>query len=337
VSGFFIGAIMAGTIPLSMTQQFDEFGKPLKGGQLFIIQAGTVSTPQDAFQDTGLTIKQPYPITLDAAGRIPQFFLADGSVKVRLQDKSGVVQLAADSVLVIGPSAGGGGGSTVDPTQLIQTGNMIFRYGFGALSGYVRLNNLTIGSATSGATERANADTQALYLYLWGIDPTLTVSGGRGASALADWTANKQLSLPDWRGYAMGALDDMGNTPAGRLTAPVFGANPLQLGAAGGLQTRSKTLTLGEMPQHFHGAPIFDPGHIHTFTAIRAVPSGIGLTGSSAQQANTDTGQTSQNTTGIRISSPQNGTDNTNNTGGGNPFSYDSIGPRKLATFYIKL
>ena len=68
---------MAGTIPISMTQQFDIFGKPLAGGQLYIIQSGTVSTPQDAFQDTGLTILQPYPMTLDAGGRVPQFFLAD--------------------------------------------------------------------------------------------------------------------------------------------------------------------------------------------------------------------------------------------------------------------
>ena len=102
---------------LSMTQQFDEYGQPLSGGQLYIIQAGTVSTPQDAFQDFGLTIKMPYPMVLDAAGRVPQFFLSDGYVKVRLQDTHGVVQLAAETVLVIGPSAGGGGGGAtcVDP------------------------------------------------------------------------------------------------------------------------------------------------------------------------------------------------------------------------------
>ena len=145
---------MSGTIPLSLTQQFDEFGKPLKGGQLFLIQAGTVSTPQDGFQDSQLTIKMPYPITLDAAGRIPQFFVADGFIKVRLQDARGVVQLAADAIQVIGPSGGGGGGTPVDPNALIQMGNIIARYGVGILTGYVRLNALTIGSSTSGATER---------------------------------------------------------------------------------------------------------------------------------------------------------------------------------------
>ena len=153
---------MAGTIPLSMTQQFDVYGQPLAGGQLYIIQAGTVSTPQDAFQDTALTIKQPYPMTLDAAGRVPQFFLNDPSgggnatVKVRLQDKNGVVQLSSDGILVIGPSGGtggGGGGLSGDASQLFQTGDIKPRYGVGihpgVTPGWVRCNGLTIGSATA--------------------------------------------------------------------------------------------------------------------------------------------------------------------------------------------
>jgi hypothetical protein len=230
---------MAGTIPLSMTQQFDVYGNPLAGGQLYIIQAGTVSTPQDAFADLNLTVKMPYPMALDAAGRIPQFFLADGTVKIRLQDKSGVVQLSADQILVIGPSAGGGGGgAAVDPTQLIQTGNLITRYGVGPLSGYVRLNNLTIGSSTSGATERANQDTQNLYLYLWGADPSLPVYAAgsvvtRLASALLDWNANHALGLPDGRSRLLGMLGDMGNSDAGFWTGATF--------------TRGNSTTLGSL------------------------------------------------------------------------------------------
>ena len=78
---------MSGTIPLSMTQQFDVYGQPLSGGQLYIMQAGTVATPQNPYQDAALTILNPNPIILDAAGRIPQFFLADGYIKIRLTDK----------------------------------------------------------------------------------------------------------------------------------------------------------------------------------------------------------------------------------------------------------
>lgn len=331
---------MAGTIPLSLTQQFDVYGKPLAGGQLYLIQAGTVSTPQDGFQDTNLTIKMPYPITLDAAGRVPQFFLADGTIKVRLQDKNGVVQLAADSILVIGPSAGGGGGSTVDPTQLIQTGNMILRYGVGVIAGYVRLNALTIGSATSGATERANADCQALFLYLYGTDPNLAVSGGRGASAAADWAANKTIALPDWRGYAFGCLDDMGNTAAGRLSAAFFGSSPIILGAVGGAE--SVVQTAAQIGPHYHSASISDPTHGHNVPAFHnnGVGGGSTFVVYNAVAFDTSGGSSVQNltasgaATGVRVSS-SNGLDTTYSAGGGQAMR--SIGPRKLCTAYLKL
>ena len=321
---------MAGTIPLSMTQQFDIFGKPLAGAQLFIIQAGTVSTPQNAFQDVNLTIPMPNPITLDAAGRVPQFFLADGFIKIRLQDISGVVQVAADMILVIGPSSGGGGGSSVDPTALIQTGNMIMRYGVGVLTGYVRLNNLTIGSATSGATERANADAQALFNYLWGVDPTLVVVGGRGITAAADWTANKQLTLPDWRGYLVGALDDMGNSAAGRLTSAFFGTAATVLGAAGGAQ--SQTLSLAQLPTGIKAAGSGTASVTSTLQTVLspsitnwANGNGITLTafnpGGATAGILASTGSASVNTT-------------SNNTSGA---AHTIVQPTKLATIYMKL
>src|SRR5580765_1329498 len=97
---------MSGTIPLSMTQQFDPLGDPLSGGQLYFLVAGSVSTPQNAFKDIALTQAWPNPITLDVAGRVPQLFLADGLIKIRLTDKTGVVQLAADNIQVIGASSG---------------------------------------------------------------------------------------------------------------------------------------------------------------------------------------------------------------------------------------
>jgi hypothetical protein len=250
---------MSGTIPLSMTQQFDEFGKPLSGGRLYFFVAGTVSTPQNPFQDTGLTLLHPNPITLDAAGRVPQFFLADGLIKIRLTDSVGAVQLTADNIQVIGASGGGGGGGAIDATTVAQTGDLKPRYGIGSHTGWVRANGRTIGSSVSGASERANADTQALYQYLWGADTSLVVIGGRGASALADFTANKELTLPDIRGRGFYGLDDMGNTPAGRLTAAYFGAAGTTLGAAGG----DEKLTLLQ-------------AHLPNVTLSMTIPSGQG-------------------------------------------------------------
>jgi len=73
-----------------------------------------------------------------------------------------------------------------------------------ALPGWVRKNGGTIGSAASGATERANADTAALYALLWNNydDSQAAVAGGRGASASADFAADKTIVLPDARGRA---------------------------------------------------------------------------------------------------------------------------------------
>jgi len=325
---------MAGTIPLSMTQQFDEYANPLAGGQLYIIQAGTVSTPQDAFQDIDLTIRQPYPMTLDAAGRVPQFFLADGTVKVRLQDARGVVQLAADSVMVIGPSSGGGGGGgVVDPTQLISTGMMMFRHSASAVAGFVRLNGLTIGSSTSGATERANADCQTLFLLLW-PDINLAISGGvRGASASSDWTSNRQLALPDWRGTALAGVDGMGNVASGRLSSAVFGSVPTVVGNSGGAE--SVALALDQIPSHDHFVYLHDPSHRHTY----ALPqfgggSGPGLSVGTGAAPNSNT---SFESTGVTVGSVS-GIANDNRTalaGGGQ--LHTNTQPTRLVTFFIKL
>ena len=309
--------LAVGTISLSLSQQLDTQGKPLSGCQLYFYQAGT-TTPQNAYQDTGLTIPWPNPMTCDASGRVAQFFLADGYIKIRLADKFGSTILAADNLLVIGPSSGSGGGGSVDATTVLATGDVKTSYGTGTMTGFVRMNGRTIGSATSGATERANADAMALFEYLWGADANLTVSGGRGASAAADWGANKQLTLPDARGRFIAGMDDMGNTSAARLTALAS----TTLGAAGGSQ--AVTLTNASLPAisytptgtvsvvladsgHTHSVvdpghshTLNDPGHTHTYNGV-SNNNGCCLAGSGSSGIDLGTGsQTSgSRTTGI--------------------------------------
>ncbi|MDA9539222.1 hypothetical protein ACM41_24280 [Bradyrhizobium sp. CCBAU 21362] len=322
---------MAGTIPLSLTQQFDEFGKPLSGALLYIIQAGTVSTPQQPYQDASLTILQPNPIQLDAAGRVPQFFLADGYIKVRLDDKFGVTQLARDGILVIGPSAGGGGGGGVDPTTLIQTGAIQPFYGTGVLAGFVRMNGRTIGSATSGASERANSDCQALFNFLWNVDSALVVAPSRGASSAADWAANKTIAVPDWRGYGLGALDDMGNVAAGRLTAAYFGTAATVLGAGGGAEFF--TLTASHIPASglaVSGTTSTDfPDHTHAYTY--PPDSGARVSGT----GNILLPSIASSSTGGASARHQHNFSANLVGGGGNP--HRAMGPLKLCTLYIKL
>lgn len=317
----------AGTIPgFSLQQQFDSLGHVLAGCQFYTIQAGTTSTPQNVYQDTALTLALPNPQTCDASGRLPQFFAADGNIKIRLTDRNGVTQVVADNVLVIGPSGGGGGGGTVDPTTILTTGDIKVTYGTGVVTGFVRANGRTIGSATSGATERANADVQALFQYLWGADANLAVSGGRGASAAADWAANKTIALPDWRGRALAGLDDMGNSAAGRLTSTYFGTSAIVLGAAGGAE--SKTFAQANLPSL--NFPVTDPGHLHgPGTGVLEYLGTIGTASVGLFTSGTlnfsRSAVTASGTTGISVSSG----------GSGTPLTVAS--PMMLATIYLKL
>ena len=78
--------------------------------------------------------------------------------------------------------------------------------GGAAPAGWVVRNGGTIGNAVSGATERANADTAALFAHLWAEtantgDYVIQDSSGsptvRGGSAAIDFAANKRMPLPD--------------------------------------------------------------------------------------------------------------------------------------------
>jgi hypothetical protein len=332
----------AGTVAFSLSQQLDQYGNPLNGCLLYTIQAGTTSTPQNSYKDTALTLLQPNPLVCDAFGRLPQFFLADGQIKLRLTDKNGGAVLTQDNILVIGPSSGGGGGGSIDPTTIFTTGDVKIAYGTQTITGWVRLNGRTIGSATSGATERANADTQALFQYFWTTDTTLAVSGGRGASSIADWTANKAITLPDGRGRTMAGLDDMGNSAAGRLTATYFGATG---GCSGALGTtlgatcggESQTLTLPQLPA-ITSSGINSISVTPGANSVPVAPGGFTIqTGSISVGAGAATipylSGTSWGSTGNMA-----GSNNISVTSSGTSGSpHPQVQPTMLITYYIKL
>ena len=242
-----------------------------------------------------------------------------------LANAAGVTQIEADFVLVLGPTSGVGAAPSVDATTILATGDLKVRYGTGVLTGFVRANARTIGSASSGASERANADTEALFLYLWTEDANLTVSTGRGASAAADWAANKTITLPDWRGRAPAGLDDMGNSAAGRLTATYFGTAATVLGAAGG--SESHTLTTAQLASHTHANTLNDPAHSHPLGS--ALPSFNGNQSGGGGNAGSNSGlnNTSAAFTGVTITNASAGSGNAHN----------NASPMMLATIYLKL
>ena len=164
-------------------------------------------------------------------------------------------------------------------TAAVPTGVMQDYVGSTAPTGFVLASGRTIGDATSGGTERANADTVNLFTLLWNsmANTEAAVSGGRGASAAADFAAHKTLALPDLRGRVTIGKDDMGGTAANRITNAVAGIVGTTLGASGGNQN---------LHQHIHG--VTDLGHSHTVPCLGgpggsgAAPSTVSATASVA-------------------------------------------------------
>lgn len=319
---------MSGSISLSLDQLLNSLGTPLSGGKIYFYAAGT-TTPQSAYQDSDLTILHANPLVLNSVGYVPQFYLADGFIKIRVTDSNGVEQLAADNILVVGPSSGSGGVS-VDATTVFSTGDVKWRYGTGVHSGWVRFAGRTIGSATSGATERANADTQTLFEYLWTADANLSVSTGRGLSAAADWAANKTLTLPDARGRTVAALGDMGNSDAARMTATYFGAAGTTLGAVGG--SESQTLTTAQLASHSH--TITDVTHSHTASNQTAYAGNTTASGATAS-AYTAIAGGPLDLAGITTGTSLSGISGTNSAGSGS--AHNNTQPTILMTLYGKL
>lgn len=113
---------------------------------------------------------------------------------------------------------------------------------------WVAMNDGTIGNASSGASTRANADTEILFELMWnGVTNTYApVSSGRGVTAQADFDANKTLTLP----RALGRIMAAAGTGTG-LTARALG---VYVGA------ETHTLALTEIPGHAHDFTAYIPG-----------------------------------------------------------------------------
>ena len=92
------------------------------------------------------------------------------------------------------------------------------------------------------------------------------------------------FNVPDLRGRVPVGKDNMGGTPANRVTAAVSGLAATTLGATGGDQ---------RLQDHNHG--VNDPGHVHSTPTVEngSTPSGpIGVDGASSSFGQTDSAQT---------------------------------------------
>lgn len=279
---------MAGTIfglPLSI--QVDSNGLPMGGALLYLYDAGT-TTPVSVYEDIGLTTTITNPVVADSGGRIPEFWLADGSYRIRLTDANGTEVFDKSSVPAIGASSGTTVvSSDVSDAQIFTTGDFLWQPVSGSRTSWVRANGKTIGSSSSGASERANADCESLFSFLWTnfSNSLCAVSSGRGASAAADWAANKTIATLDMRGRAPYGLDDMGNSAASVIASATS--------AAVAVGQESKAIAQANLPNvsfttsltaadHTHGAGTFAAAsHTHdggTYSVGTSITNGTGVT-----------------------------------------------------------
>jgi microcystin-dependent protein len=175
----------------------------------------------------------------------------------------------------------------------------------------------TIGSATSGATIRANADCANLYAHLWnGLSNTdAPVTGGRGASAAADFAANKPIGGLDFRGVVRATFDSLGGNAANRLA--VF----THIGQIGGEQTHQ----LGEAEMATHTHSVYDPSHTHQYPGTNLYFTNFGTTGDLGGSGDVGINAMQTVPTGVQI-----------NFEGGN-VAHNNVQPTRVVTTIIKL
>lgn len=143
-----------------------------------------------------------YNITLEPAGAET----IDGQTNFVLKSPYQYVRLTSDGAnwIVDNNSASNNGWSTGDTKE---------SFADTADTGWVIMDDGTIGDATSGATTRANADTKDLFELLWAnvtnaycpIYDSSGVISTRGATSTLDFDAHKRLRLPLTRGRAIAA------------------------------------------------------------------------------------------------------------------------------------
>lgn len=141
----------------------------------------------------------------------------------------------------------------IPPAQPPQwfTGDYVLTMRSSPADGWIVCDDGSIGSPTSAATTRANDDCEALYGLLWTFvgDAYAPVSGGRGASAEADWLAGKTIGLTKVLGRSL-AVAGSGASLTARQIGEVVG-------------NESHALTAAELPSHVHANTLSDPAHVH--------------------------------------------------------------------------
>lgn len=253
----------------AFTTVIDDIGKTFicSASAAYSVTLLSAVTAGDGFKQTFKKSTDTFNITIDPAGAET----IDGQATYILNSPYQFISIISDGTnwLI-------NGGDSI--SQQSQTGDIFLSMSVAARTGWVILNDGTIGSATSGGTTRANADTRDLFELLWNnvSDANCPVSSGRGASASADFAANKTIAIP-------------------RALGRVFG----QYGAGSGLTSRDLAYFFGE---ENHALTLAENGpHTHTVSngttgGLEFSPSGVGTTSSAVVTTSSSGSGTAHNT-----------------------------------------
>lgn len=278
----------------------DNDGEITPGAKLYFFDAET-TTPRTTYSDTDLSSQRTHPVLADGFGRVPIIYMQYGAYDVKVttaSDEQLFYHVNLQNPSPPDPTP------TIDETTVLNTGDIFFSLLNGTRTGAVRLNGRSIGNTGSTATERANADTLDLFALLWDnlADAQAAVSGGRGASAAADFAANKRITLPDFRGCAPVGFADMGGATTTRLdSAPVITGGAFTSGSVVGENTH--VLATGELAAHNHAIGLVSTSsgaHTHSVSATAASDGAHthALTGGSAASGGAHTHTVSGGTVG---------------------------------------
>lgn len=149
----------------------------------------------DPVLESGATLRTSLGL---GTGDSPQFTgieLGHATDSTITRVSAGVLAIEGDNIITTSTQSGS-----------FSTGDVKLTYKTAADSTWVLADDGSIGSAASSATNRANADTEDLYKLLYDnmSDAECPVATGRGASASADFAANKALTIPLTLGRALG-------------------------------------------------------------------------------------------------------------------------------------
>lgn len=289
----------ASLLPQGVSQFFDNNGNPLSSGYVYNYEVGT-TTFKTTWKDSAGAVVNTNPIRLDAGGKA--IIYGEGNYRQIVKDRNSNLIWDAVTAPGGGgstPTSVGDGnlvGTVLPWSGLVAPNQYLFAYGqeisrttypefytavtqsinvicssaSNILTGIADTSQVKIGSAIElslcvAAGTTVTAKTAA----------TLTLSNPASVSinavaTLFPWgngNGTTTLNVPDFRGYVMAGRDNMGGTAASRLTTTYFNpggtSNPAALGAAGG--TQSHTQTISEMVAHDHG------GHTDGNTAANSV------------------------------------------------------------------